>query len=78
MVTWDPEHSKRSPDRIDALNWGVRAGLISPPEGLGPSNISVRKTRAKMPSRRRGARRLPAFGLTPSEQEGYYNLTPKW
>lgn len=35
LTTWDPSDKKRkSPDRLDALVWGVTALLISPPKGL--------------------------------------------
>lgn len=31
---WDPESSRYSPDRMDAMVWGVTAALITPPPGL--------------------------------------------
>jgi phage terminase large subunit-like protein len=34
MMFFDPEDTKASPDRMDAMVWGVIAGLISPPDGL--------------------------------------------
>lgn len=34
MVFYDPENTKSSPDRMDAMVWGVVAALISPPDGL--------------------------------------------
>lgn len=34
LTTWDPEISKKSPDRLDALVHGITALLIRPPKGL--------------------------------------------
>lgn len=31
---WDPESSRYSPDRMDAMVWGITAALITPPPGL--------------------------------------------
>ena len=31
---WDPESSRYSPDRMDAMVWGVTAAIITPPPGL--------------------------------------------
>lgn len=41
MMFFDPEDTKSSPDRMDAMVWGVIAGLISPPEGLRIIRSSV-------------------------------------
>lgn len=42
QVTWEPEVTKKSPDRIDALVHGITAVMIAEPEGL-----RRRKLRAK-------------------------------
>lgn len=47
-VYWDPEASRFSPDRMDAMVWGVIAAMITPPPGLrvgtyGASTASHRK-----------------------------------
>lgn len=34
MMFFDPEDTKSSPDRMDAMVWGVIAALVEPPEGL--------------------------------------------
>lgn len=34
MIFFDPENTKSSPDRMDAMVWGITAALISPPDGL--------------------------------------------
>lgn len=34
MIFFDPENTKSSPDRMDAMVWGVIAALIDPPKGL--------------------------------------------
>ena len=34
MIFFDPTNTKSSPDRMDAMVWGITAGLISPPDGL--------------------------------------------
>jgi phage terminase large subunit-like protein len=39
-VFFDPEMSKYSPDRYDAFNWAVIAGMISPPPGLRAGSYS--------------------------------------
>lgn len=36
MTTWLPGETKKSPDRIDALVWGIYALLIKPPKELSP------------------------------------------
>ena len=33
-VFWNPEDSRYSPDRMDAMVWGVTAAVITPPPGL--------------------------------------------
>jgi phage terminase large subunit-like protein len=47
LTTWDPEISKKSPDRLDALVHGVTALLIKPPKGLGNGPLT-----AKSPAKR--------------------------
>src|SRR5690606_17337358 len=49
MITFDPENSKESPDRVDALVWGVTALLISPPKGLHPKPLRGRAPRGRLP-----------------------------
>jgi phage terminase large subunit-like protein len=34
MMFFDPENTKASPDRMDAMVWGVIAALVDPPDGL--------------------------------------------
>jgi phage terminase large subunit-like protein len=46
LMTWVPEDTK-SPDRLDALVWGLTSLLVKPPEGLGLGPL-----RAKSPARR--------------------------
>lgn len=53
LTTWDPEISKRSPDRLDALVHGLTALLIKPPKGFGVGGLR---------SRSYAARRLPGEG----------------
>lgn len=36
MEYWDPSDSGYSPDRMDALVWGITAALVKPPEGMRP------------------------------------------
>lgn len=42
MVMWDPEHSKKSPDRVDALVHALTALLIKPPKGFTGSKVRAR------------------------------------
>lgn len=39
MTTWEPEHSKKSPDRLDALVHGITAVLIDPPPDLPVARV---------------------------------------
>lgn len=41
LTTWDPEISKKSPDRLDALVHGLTALLIKPPKGLFSGGLSM-------------------------------------
>lgn len=50
MVTWDPENSKKSPDRVDALVWGIHATLIAPPKGIFPTRIRAKAPIGSLPS----------------------------
>jgi phage terminase large subunit-like protein len=34
LLYFDPEETQMSPDRMDAMVWGVTAALISPPDGM--------------------------------------------
>lgn len=43
MTSWEPGVSKKSPDRVDALVYGVAATIINPPKGL----FSLGSIRAK-------------------------------
>lgn len=60
LTSWVPFETKKSPDRLDALVYGVMALLVEPPKGLGGGPL-----RAKSPggstlpikSRRPGSRR---------------------
>lgn len=51
MTTWDPQHSKKSPDRVDALCWGVYAALLTPPVGLFSGGLKARAARGRVPGR---------------------------
>jgi phage terminase large subunit-like protein len=39
LTTWDPEISKKSPDRLDALVHGITALLIKPPKGFTMASL---------------------------------------
>lgn len=39
---WDPESSRYSPDRMDAMVWGITAALITPPPGLRAGRYAAR------------------------------------
>lgn len=41
LTTWDPEISKKSPDRLDALVHAITALLIKPPKGLHAGGLSA-------------------------------------
>lgn len=40
-IFWDPEMSRYSPDRMDAMVWGVYAAILAPPPGLRAGRYSV-------------------------------------
>lgn len=42
MTSWDPETAKKSPDRVDAMVWGVTAMLVAPPKGWKMGNLPIR------------------------------------
>ncbi len=49
LTTWIPGETKKSPDRLDALVWGVTALLVAPPKGLtfgGPVRASSPASRS--------------------------------
>lgn len=51
MLTWEPEISKKSPDRVDALVWGVLSTLVSVPKGLVRGKVTARSMSGnKLPS----------------------------
>lgn len=62
MIFFDPENTKASPDRMDAMVWGVIAGVIDPPDGLrvarsritSPANLKLPQARGtgRMSSKR--------------------------
>lgn len=47
MITWMPETTKKSPDRIDALVHALTALLIQPPKGMGGGTITARGTQGR-------------------------------
>lgn len=47
MIFWDPEMSKYSPDRLDAMVWGVYAAILAPPPGLRAGHFSARTTASR-------------------------------
>ena len=63
MTTWEPEHSKKSPDRLDALVHGVTAVLIDPPKEL-----PVSRTRTMNPASRK---------MTLGKGAGQYRRSPR-
>lgn len=65
MTTFDPAVSKKSPDRMDALVWGITATLIDPPKGFGSGAITAStKTRGRRLPSGRGAGRTFRDGTT--------------
>jgi phage terminase large subunit-like protein len=43
-VFWDPESSRYSPDRMDAMVWGITAAIITPPPGLRAGHYSTQSS----------------------------------
>lgn len=44
LLFFDPEDQSSSPDRMDAMVWGITAALISPPDGLRMAGYSSRSS----------------------------------
>ena len=63
LTTWEPEHSKNSPDRLDALVHGITATLIKPPPGM-----PVRSAKSISPAGRR---------MNLSQGAGRYRQSPR-
>lgn len=62
MLFFDPEDQSSSPDRMDAMVWGVTAALISPPDGL---RMGVTSTTS-------AARRQLPTGMGTGRQRSHY------
>lgn len=71
MTFFDPENTKSSPDRMDAMVWGVIAALIDPPDGLrayrsritSPADLKLPQGRgAGRVSSKRPVQRAAGFG----------------
>lgn len=54
MTTWDPENSKKSPDRLDALVHGITALLVEPPKGWGSGPLRAKSL---------GSRKVEGIGM---------------
>ena len=60
---WDPESSRYSPDRMDAMVWDVTAAIITPPPGLRAGNYSTTSTaHRRMKSQTLGSGRTRVTG----------------
>lgn len=62
LTTWDPETSKKSPDRLDALVHGVTALLIKPPKGLASGPLTAKSSGRRQLPTGRGTGRTRAGG----------------
>lgn len=49
LMSWVPTETKKSPDRLDALVWGVTALLVQPPKGMGGQPMRARAPRGPIP-----------------------------
>lgn len=52
MTTWEPEITKKSPDRVDALVHGITSLLITTPKGLVSGTIKTRRPTGRIPVNR--------------------------
>ena len=52
QTTWEPDITKKSPDRVDALVHGLTSLLIATPQGLVSGTIKGRRPTGKIPIRR--------------------------
>jgi phage terminase large subunit-like protein len=68
MTAWVPGETAKSPDRVDALVYGVAALLVPSSSTVGIGQISVKRAQGRLPSRRAvvdSVRRLPVHRPTP-------------
>lgn len=49
MLFYDPDGSD-SPDRLDAMVWGIISCLITPPDGLAPGGLKATSAKRRLPS----------------------------
>lgn len=47
MLDFDPEDQTNSPDRMDAMVWGITAALITPPDGMRVASYSVKSSASR-------------------------------
>jgi phage terminase large subunit-like protein len=59
---FDPESSRFSPDRMDAMVWGVYAAILSPPPGLRAGRYSAQSSAARKLPQGLGSGRTRATG----------------
>lgn len=52
QTSWEPDITKKSPDRVDALVHGITALLITTPKGLVSGTIKGRRPKGRVPIRR--------------------------
>lgn len=52
MTTWEPEITKKSPDRVDALVHGITSLLITTPKGLVSGTMRARRPTGRLPVNR--------------------------
>lgn len=55
MNFYDPSHKGWSPDRMDAMVWGIISTIIDPPAGMYSARASVSKAHGTIPVSRVGA-----------------------
>lgn len=65
MLFYDPA-SKSSPDRMDAMVWGIISTIIDPPSGLYTSHTSITPPRKPMPTGRIRSTRI----FNPQSRQG--------
>lgn len=74
LISWVPEETRKSPDRLDALVWACTSLLVAPPPGLWTSNIrahsssQIRISSPKVSSRRTNRVRNVDVGLRPKRR----------
>lgn len=85
LTVWDPEHSKKSPDRLDALVHGVLSIITDDSKRIVSGDVRITSSASKrlaksLSNNPRGPRARTASGIPLSRVPGYMqrSITGLW